>query len=333
MTIAVLGAGSWGTALSLVLARRGHRVVLWARSPAVAHAIERERRNPRFFPTVQLPEAIHATCDPAATEGADLIVVAIPTQYIRSVFQSYPFRLDAPVVNVAKGIEQETLLRISELLAEVAGVEADRYAVLSGPSHAEEVVQGLPTAVVVASTSAELRRMVQQAFSLPHFRVYTSGDVVGVELGGALKNVIAVAAGIVDGLQLGDNAKAALITRGLAEIQRLGVALGAEAQTFGGLSGLGDLVATCTSRWSRNRAVGERLARGESLPQILASLSMVAEGVPTTRSAYTLSCRMGIDMPITAAMYAVLFDGKSPSAALAELLHREPKAEYWWNSP
>jgi glycerol-3-phosphate dehydrogenase (NAD(P)+) len=331
MRVVVIGAGSWGTALSVVLHRRGHEVVLWTRSAATAEAIRRQRRNPRFLPELEIPEGLSVTTDPAVTEEAELIVLAIPTQYIRPALQQYGFRLTAPVVNVAKGIEEGSLLRVSELLQEVAGIEPEQYAVLSGPSHAEEVAQGLPTAVVVASVLPELALRVQRAFASPRFRVYTSSDVVGVELGGALKNVIAIAAGIADGLRLGDNAKAALITRGLAEIQRLGVALGAEAQTFAGLSGLGDLVVTCTSRYSRNRAVGERLARGERLEHIVASTPMVAEGIPTTRSAYELARRLGVDMPITAQMYAVLFDGKHPEHALTELLLREMKPEHWWN--
>ncbi len=331
MRIAIIGAGSWGTALGVLLTRKGHEVTLWTRSPEIAYALLSERRNPRFPFTNHLPQGLTATTDPAVTEQAELIVLAVPTQYLRTVLREYSFRLSAPVINAAKGIEQRTLLRISQLLQEVARIVPEQYVVLSGPSHAEEVLQGLPTAVVVASESAELARYVQQVFSSPAFRVYTSSDVIGVELGGALKNVIAIAAGIVDGLGLGHNAKAALITRGLAEIQRLGIALGAEAQTFTGLSGLGDLVVTCTSPYSRNRSVGERLAQGEKLERILATMSMVAEGVPTTLSAYELSQRTGVEMPITAQMYAVLFEGKAPRQAAEELLLRTAKAEHWWN--
>ncbi|MCS7177042.1 MAG: NAD(P)-dependent glycerol-3-phosphate dehydrogenase [Candidatus Kapabacteria bacterium] len=331
MRIVVLGAGSWGTVLGSYLAQRGYAVTLWARSAEVAQSIAQEHRNPRFLPGIRLPDTLSATTDPWVTLTADLVVLAIPTQYIRATLQQYGFPISAPVVNVAKGIEQGTLLRISELLQEVAGIPAERYAVLSGPSHAEEVVHNLPTAVVVASQNRQLAQWVQQIFTSPRLRVYTSHDVVGVELGGALKNIIAVAAGIVDGLELGDNAKAALLTRGLAEIQRLGTALGAEPRTFAGLSGIGDLVATCNSRHSRNRAVGQRLALGEPLQQILASTPMVAEGIPTTLAAYQLSLRTGVEMPITAQMYAVLFQGKPPRQAVEDLLTREVKAEYWWN--
>lgn len=330
MTVAILGAGSWGTALAILLARQGHEVRLWARTAERAQLLQQHRHHPRF-PQILFPDSLLVTNDPALTEDAQLIFLALPTQSIREVLRAYHFTLPAPIVNTAKGIEQETLLRISELLQEVAGIEPERYAVLSGPSHAEEVVAGRPTAVVVASVSPELARLVQRVMSSPHFRVYTSLDVVGVELGGALKNVIAIAAGIVDGLGLGHNAKAALITRGLAEMQRLGRAFGADPKTFAGLSGLGDLVVTCTSPYSRNRAVGERLARGESLEHIMRSMSMVAEGVPTTKAAYTLSQRSGVEMPITAQMYAVLFRGKAPQHALTELLLREAKAEYWWD--
>lgn len=331
MRIAILGAGSWGTALAVVLAQRGHTVALWTRSPECAHHIGRHRRNPKFLSDIPLSEGIDATTDPAVTESVELVLLAIPVQYVRQTLRTFAFRFPTPVLNVAKGIEQETLLRMSELLRELAGIEPEQYAVLSGPSHAEEVARGRPTAVVVASTSAGLARWIQQALATPVFRVYSSHDVIGVELGGALKNVIAIAAGIVDGLGLGHNAKAALMTRGLAEIERLGVALGAEARTFAGLSGLGDLVVTCTSPYSRNRAVGERLARGEALETILATTPMVAEGVPTTRSAYALSRRLGIEMPIAAQIHAVLFDGRPPRHALEELLLREAKAEYWWN--
>jgi len=329
MRIAILGAGSWGTALGILLARQGHEVRLWARTAARAQALHRERRHPRF-PQTRFPDGLSVSHDPTLTEDAHLIFLAIPTQHIRETFRVHRFPLAAPLVNTAKGIERGTLLRVSELLREIAAIEPEHYAVLSGPSHAEEVVAGLPTAVVVASQSPELARWVQRVMSSSAFRVYTSSDVVGVELGGALKNVIAIAAGIVDGLGLGHNAKAALITRGLAEIQRLGWALGADPKTFAGLSGLGDLVVTCTSPYSRNRSVGERLACGERLEQILSTMSMVAEGIPTTEAAYALSQRTGVEMPITTQMHAVLFTGKAPQQALTELLLREAKAEYWW---
>ncbi len=332
MTVAVVGAGSWGTTLAHLLAQE-HRVVLWCRSAERAEEIRRHRTNSTFLPGIRLHERIVPTTDPADLAAAELTFLAIPTQHLRSAIQRYRLRFPLPVVNVAKGIEQGTCLRVSELLRELLDVPAQEYAIVSGPSHAEEVIRELPTAVVVASESAELARAVQELLTRPSFRVYTSGDVVGVELGGALKNVIAIAAGIADGLGFGDNTKAALITRGLAEIQRLGITYGAEPQTFAGLSGLGDLVATCMSRYSRNRAVGERLARGEPLELILASTPMVAEGVPTARSAYELSRRAAVEMPIVEQVHAILFERKDPKVALQELLLRSAKPEYWWEVP
>jgi glycerol-3-phosphate dehydrogenase (NAD(P)+) len=329
MNIAVLGAGGWGTALACLAADNGHRVVLWARHQHVADSINSSRENLDYLPGVRIPTGVEADVDPAAVSAADMVISAIPTQYVRAVLQSYRFPLRGKlIVNAAKGIERGTHLRISQVFRDVLGTPSDEYAVLSGPSHAEEVARGVPTTVVVASTSETAAELVQRAMSTPTFRIYRSLDVVGVELGGALKNVIAIAAGIVDGLAMGDNTKAALVTRGLAEISRLGTELGANPLTFSGLSGLGDLFVTCTSRYSRNRLVGERIGRGESLDDILASMTMVAEGIATTISALELASDYGIEMPIAEQVYCILFEGKDPRAAITELMTRQMKREH-----
>jgi glycerol-3-phosphate dehydrogenase (NAD(P)+) len=329
MNIAVLGAGGWGTALACLAADNGHRVVLWARHQHVADSINSSRENLDYLPGVRIPTGVEADVDPAVISAADMVISAIPTQYVRAVLQSYRFPLRGKlIVNAAKGIERGTHLRISQVFRDVLGTPSDEYAVLSGPSHAEEVARGVPTTVVVASTSETAAEIVQRAMSTPTFRIYRSLDVVGVELGGALKNVIAIAAGIVDGLAMGDNTKAALVTRGLAEISRLGTELGANPLTFSGLSGLGDLFVTCTSRYSRNRLVGERIGRGESLDEILASMTMVAEGIATTISALELASDYGIEMPIAEQVYCILFEGKDPRAAITELMTRQMKREH-----
>lgn len=329
MNIAIIGAGGWGTALSCIAAENGHRVTLWARQQAIADEINSQRINSQYLPDITIPPAVEATVNPHAIERADMIIVAMPTQFIRAAMNTYRFPLRGKiVVNAAKGIERGTHLRISQVLREVANVGSDEYVVLSGPSHAEEVARGVPTTVVAASTSESAAEIVQHALSTPTFRVYRSLDVVGVELGGALKNVIAIAAGIIDGLQMGDNTKAALVTRGLAEISRLGTELGANPLTFSGLSGLGDLFVTCTSRHSRNRLVGERIGRGETLSQILASMKMVAEGVATTISALELASDYGIELPIAEQVYHILFEGKDPRQAITELMTRQVKREY-----
>jgi glycerol-3-phosphate dehydrogenase (NAD(P)+) len=306
-TFAILGAGAWGTAIALILAQDDdHRVTLWSARP----------------------ESIHLTTDIAdAARGADLLVAAIPTIHLRDALLRVRTSLpgDRPYLSLAKGLENVTFQRPSEVLADVLG--ARRVAVLSGPSHAEEVARGLPTSVVVASDDLELARWVQRHFSTDRFRVYTNLDVIGVELAGALKNVIGIAAGIGDGLGFGDNAKAALLTRGLVEITRFAVALGAEPQTFAGLAGMGDLITTCISRHGRNRHVGECLGRGERLPDILARMKMVAEGVWTTRSVYERALRMGIHMPITTEVYRVLYENKHPLQAVNDLMLRAPTSE------
>lgn len=326
---AVLGDGAWGTAIALLLAAgEGHRVTLWSAREENGRILRERRENIHLLPGVPIPPAIELTTDIAeAVKDAELWIVAIPTVYLRETLQrAVPFAKGSPpVLSLAKGLENETFLRPTEIIQQVLGTK--RVAVLSGPSHAEEVSRGMPTTVVAASADWELANRVQQRFSGDRFRVYTNHDMVGVELGGALKNIIGIAAGISDGLGFGDNAKAALLTRGLVEIARFGVALGAEHQTFFGLAGLGDLITTCISRHGRNRHVGERLARGDKLPAILASMKMVAEGVYTTRSVHDKAARMGIDMPITAEVHRVLYENKDPATAVKDLMVRELRSE------
>ena len=328
--IAVVGAGSWGTTLANLLAARGSRVRLWAREPALAEAMARERRNPRDLPDTPLAETLQPTSDLAeAVAGAQLVVSATPSHAVRDVMgRAAPWVSPrAIVVSTSKGIENDTLSRMTEVLADVLGRE-ERLAVLSGPSFSAEVVRGAPTAVTIASREEEVAEAARDAFAAPRFRVYTSTDVVGVELGGAVKNVIAIATGIVDGLEYGDNARAALVTRGLAEMARLGTALGADRLTLMGLAGLGDLVLTCTGELSRNRAVGLRLGRGETLEEILADMRMVAEGVRTTRSVRDLAARADVQMPITEEVHEILYHAKRPETSVEELMTREYKPEF-----
>ncbi len=330
MKISVLGAGGWGTALALVVSANDHDVTLWARSQDTIAQMRRSRINSAYLPGVIIPESMHLTHSVEETADADLVLVAIPTQYIRPAFEEFNFNVkNKVVVSVSKGIERGTLLRVSEILRHVAGVPKEYFASLTGPSHAEEVARELPTTVLAASESDDIAKMVQRAFTRPSFRVYHSSDVVGAELGGSVKNVIAISAGIVDGLGLGDNTKAALITRGLAEITRLGVALGAQPLTFSGLSGLGDLVVTCASKHSRNRSVGEQIAKGKTLEQIRRETQQVAEGVFSSESVYVLSKKMGVEMPIVQKVYEVLFEHKPAKQAMHELMTRESKPENW----
>jgi glycerol-3-phosphate dehydrogenase (NAD(P)+) len=326
---AVLGDGAWGTAVAILLATDPeHEVALWSARLLNGRMLQERRENVRLLPGVPIPSAVRLTMDiREAVADVDLAIAAIPTVYLRATLQrvATDLRGDRPFLSLAKGLEISTFRRPTEILREV--VDARRVAVLSGPSHAEEVSRGLPTTVVAASTDPDLARWVQQRFSTDRFRVYTSQDVVGVELAGALKNIIGLAAGIGDGLQVGDNAKAALLTRGLVEMARFGVALGAEHATFFGLAGLGDLITTCFSRHGRNRHVGERLGKGEKLAEILAGMTMVAEGVYTTRSVHEKARRMGIAMPITDEVFRVLYEDKDPRAAVNDLMLREPKGE------
>lgn len=329
-TFAVLGDGAWGTAVALVLAARpDHRVRLWSARPDNGRLLQECRENVRLLPGVAIPAAVELTMDARRAAGADVWAVAIPTAHLRATLARVRGELGPPpvVVSLTKGIENGTFLRPTEVIAEVLG--ATRLAVLSGPSHAEEVSRGMPTSVVAASGEPELALAVQRHFSTASFRVYSSFDPVGVELAGALKNVIGLAAGACDGLGHGDNAKSALLTRGLAEMTRFGVALGAEAATFAGLAGLGDLITTCFSRHGRNRQVGERLGRGEALADILAGLSQAVEGVGTARAVHDRAARMGLDLPITRAVYEVLYEGKAPRQAVADLMLRQLKGERW----
>jgi glycerol-3-phosphate dehydrogenase (NAD(P)+) len=333
MRIAVLGAGSWGTTLAILLTENSHSVTLWSFLEKDAETIVRTRENPAFLPGIRIPESISITSDiDSALAGCEMIVVAIPSQFIRSTLtklRDVDFS-NMYLVNVAKGVENGTLMTMSEMLHDtLPRLTPDRIATLSGPSHAEEVSRRIPTTVVVASTSLETARKVQSVFMVPYFRVYASEDLRGVELGGALKNVIAIAAGIVDGANLGDNTKAALMTRGIAEISRIGVALGAHERTFGGLSGIGDLMVTCMSRHSRNRHIGVEIGKGRKLPEILAEMVMVAEGVATTQSAYDLARRVGVEVPIIEQVHRILFEGKDPLKACSDLMTRDPKGELW----
>jgi glycerol-3-phosphate dehydrogenase (NAD(P)+) len=334
-TFAVLGDGAWGTAIALLLAGEpGRKVRIWSARRDNGLLLQQHRENVHLLPGVRIPGSIELTLDSgAAVAGADVWVSAVPTVYLRPTLMRLRDELSLggassnipPIISLTKGIETGSFLRPSEILEEVLG--ARRVVVLSGPSHAEEVSRGLPTSVVAASRDEELAWQVQRVFNSDRFRVYTNLDPVGVELGGALKNIIGLAAGACDGLGQGDNARAALLTRGLAEMTRFGVALGAEAATFGGLAGLGDLITTCMSPHGRNRQVGERLARGEELPAILADMGKVAEGVTTTRAVHDRAGRMGIDMPITAEVYRVLYEGKKPRDAVNDLMLRSPKVE------
>jgi glycerol-3-phosphate dehydrogenase (NAD(P)+) len=325
----ILGAGAWGTTVALLLAQKAeHGVALWCARPESARTLQQRRENVDLLPGIIIPEAVRLTADLSeAAAGSDLLIAAVPTVYLRSTLERIAGQLPprVPVLSLAKGLERETFLRPTEIVRQLAGPRP--LAVLSGPSHAEEVSRGLPASVVVASEDLDLARWVQLAFSSESFRVYTNLDMLGVELAGALKNVIGIAAGISDGLDLGDNAKAALLTRGLAEMTRFGVALGAEPQTFFGLAGVGDLITTCMSRHGRNRHVGQRLARGEKLPAILSSMKMVAEGVYTAQSVQQRASHMGISMPISEAVYRILYEDKDPRDAVTELMTREPRSE------
>jgi glycerol-3-phosphate dehydrogenase (NAD(P)+) len=329
---AVLGAGAWGTALAKVLSDNGEQVSLWTHPPELADEINESRQNSRFLPGVTLAPEILVTPDhERALADATLVLVVVPSHAMREVIQRVKGAIprSASVVSAAKGIENDSLMLMREVILDVMGAEVDgRVAVLSGPSFAHEVAVGLPTAVVAASSSAEVARAVQERFSNERLRLYTSDDPVGVELGGALKNVIAIAAGACDGLGYGHNSRAALITRGLAEIVRLSMAKGGNALTLAGLAGLGDLVLTCTGELSRNRTVGIEMGRGRKLPDVLARLGHVAEGVRTAKSAYDLGRKFNVEMPISTEVYRVLYEGKSPKQAVADLMARALRPEF-----
>ncbi len=331
--VAVVGAGAWGTALADHLARHGHAVRLWAYEPEVAQAVSAEHRNPVFLPGIELHPAIAAHNQlAAALEGAQLVVLVMPTHVFRIVLgQAAPhLPVGANIVTCSKGIEGDTGFTMCQVAADV--LEAAHHpglAALSGPSFAKEVAAGAPTAVTVASQRPAVAEAVQAAFAGPRFRVYTSGDMVGVELGGAVKNPLAIAAGMVAGLNLGHNAMSAMITRGLAEMTRLALGLGAEPATMAGLAGLGDLVLTCTGSLSRNRTVGTRLAQGESIEQITSSMRQVAEGVKNTKTVLALARRAGVEMPIIESVERVIYQGAKPQDILHELMTREPKPEVY----
>ncbi|MFQ3648733.1 MAG: NAD(P)H-dependent glycerol-3-phosphate dehydrogenase [Gemmataceae bacterium] len=330
-TLAVLGDGAWGIATAILLASKPqHQVRLWSALPEVGAELQRTRENARLLPGVRIPDQIHLTTDAAeATRDADLWVSVIPTVYLRATLQRLAVEASRPpaVVSLTKGIEIGTFARPSEIIAQV--LQVSRVAVLSGPSHAEEVSRGLPTSVVAASEDESLAKTIQHVFTTDRFRVYSNLDPIGVELAGALKNVIGLAAGICDGMGFGDNARSALMTRGLAEMTRFGVALGADAATFAGLAGLGDLITTCVSPHGRNRSVGYRLGAGEKITDILAGMNQVAEGVTTTKAAYERAHGMGLDLPILTEVYRVLYEGKSPAEAVPTLMGRSPKGERW----
>ncbi len=325
-TFAVLGAGGWGTAVAVVLAARpGVRVRLWAAREASGRQLMEMRENVRQLPGVPIPRAVEITTDPAVAAGADCWVTAVPTAHLRATLDRLrPFAGDVPVVSLTKGIEQGTFRRPTQVINEVLGPR--RVAAVSGPSHAEEVARGMPTSVVAASPDAELAGWVQRHFGGDRLRVYTNHDLAGVELAGALKNVIGVAAGVADGLGFGDNAKAALLARGLVEMTRFGVAHGAEPATFAGLAGVGDLITTCFSKHGRNRRAGERLAQGVTLAALAAG-PQVAEGLYTAKSVADRAAAMGLDVPIMSGVHQVLYAGLSPAVAVRELMARAQRGE------
>lgn len=330
MRLTVIGGGSWGTALAHQMARRGHDVLLWAMEPEVSLGINEDHRNPLFLSDLDIHSRVKATNDlDAASQHSDVWIWVVPVQFSRGVMDRLRGRLAQSVVLVSssKGIETETLDRMDQIAEGVLGLPIHRFCCLSGPTFAREVVRGDPSAAVLACRDLDLAGHLQEEFSDHHLRLYVGEDLVGVELAGALKNIIAIAAGIIDGLGLGSNTQAALMTRGLHEITRLGVAMGADVSTFRGLAGMGDLVLTCTGGLSRNRTVGQRLGRGESLDAILGSMREVVEGVRTAPAAAKLAGRLGVDMPITDAVTALLKGEADPRTALRELMTRELKIE------
>ena len=327
LMIGVVGAGSWGTAVANLLAKRGYPVVIWCREKEVAESINTFRENRFFLKGVRLDSGIRATNHLSDLSDAEVLINAVPVQFIRSVWENLTVDGADLVVNLSKGIEVATGKRVSQVLGDF-GVDASRYAVLSGPSFALEVAHGKPTAVTVAAEDEKLAKRAMSLFNSDAFRVYAHTDVVGVEIAGALKNVMAIASGISDGLGLGLNARASLINRGLVEMARLGVALGAQLQTFWGLAGMGDLVLTCTGDLSRNRRLGLRIGKGERLEEILASTREVVEGVETVRAVVAIARDLGVEMPISFEVYSILFEGKDPLKSVKDLLNREPKFEF-----
>ncbi|MEO1022518.1 MAG: NAD(P)H-dependent glycerol-3-phosphate dehydrogenase [Bacteroidota bacterium] len=330
--VTIIGAGSFGTALAMVLDTAGNEVQIWAREEEIAQTINRDHKNPSYLSQIDLPESIVAYSDlEKCLTGQDMILFATPSHTLREVASKLKPCLDGHeiLVTVTKGIENGTFKTMSQVLIEImqGTTYEDNIGVLYGPSHAEEVSQLKPTTVVAAAYSTRTARIIQEAFLTPMFRVYLNNDIIGVEIGGSVKNIMAIAAGIIDGAELGDNAKAALITRGLHEMKRMGLLMGAHSDTFSGLTGMGDLIVTCTSTHSRNRAVGVRIGKGEKLDDITTSMSMVAEGVKTTASVYEWAKLHHVEMPITSAVYRLLFEGVDPKDALYELMTRDPKDE------
>ncbi|MEG6585702.1 NAD(P)H-dependent glycerol-3-phosphate dehydrogenase [Dendrosporobacter sp. 1207_IL3150] len=325
MKIAVIGAGSWGTAMAVMLGQKHDKVMLWARNEQLVKTINETRQNDCYLPGISIPKSVVCTndLDIAVTE-AQIIVLATPSRAVRDTVQKIAncMQEDAIIVTAAKGFELETNKRMSEVIADVVPAFKDRIVVLSGPNHAEEVSMEQPSATVVASSNITVAEKVQETFMMPYFRVYTNPDIVGVELGGALKNIIALGAGIIEGLGFGDNSKAALMTRGLAEIARLGTAMGADTLTFAGLSGIGDLMVTCTSRHSRNKRAGILLAQGKTVAEIESETCMVVEGIRATSAAYNLAKKYNVEMPITEQTYKVLYEGQSPREAVLDLMTR-----------
>ncbi|MCR5625532.1 MAG: NAD(P)H-dependent glycerol-3-phosphate dehydrogenase [Lachnospiraceae bacterium] len=329
MKVTFLGAGSWGTALAIMLAKNNHNVILWSAVRSEIDMLARYREHKDRLPGVKLPDSIIVTTDIAfAVERPDLIVFSVASPYVRTTAEAISryVRFDQKIVNVAKGIEDETLYTLVDIISET--IPQAKVCVLSGPSHAEEVSIGMPTTVVVGAKEKETADYVQDIFMNDRFRVYTSPDVIGIELGGAIKNVIALAAGIIDGLGYQDNTKAALITRGMTEISRLGVAMGGKLETFCGLSGIGDLIVTCTSNHSRNHNAGYLIGKGKTTEEALAEVNQVVEGVNSAKAALKLSQKYNVSMPIVEAINEVLFEGKTAQEALEELLKRDKKEEY-----
>jgi len=325
--ILIIGDGGWGTALSIILSEKGHAVTLFSHFPDYAACLRKTRRNKKFLPTVKIPPEVAITSNPdEAVKNINFAIVVVPTLYLRSWLKKFKgvLKKELPIISGCKGIEKGRLRRASEILKEELG--SKNILVLSGPSHAEEVAMKKPTTVVVAGKQ-KLARIIQEDLSTERFRIYTSDDVTGVELGGALKQIIGIACGICDGLGFGDNTKAALMTRGVVEIARLGAAMGANPLTFWGLSGIGDIITTAVSPYGRNRAVGEAIGRGKKLKEILEEMEMVAEGVETTRCVRKLARKLGIEMPITEQVYQVLYRGRSPLKAVSSLMMRSPKRE------
>jgi len=323
----IIGAGGWGTALAATWARDGRKIVLWGHNPKRIERLRETRENTDYLPGFKLPDNVQITNDPQDCDQSSLIVFVVPSTAFRTIAEQFQGVIgpDALLLSCTKGIEHGTGMRMSQILSE--NFQGHRIAVLSGPNLAVEVARNLPTATVLGSADSECAVQLQAFLGSPRFRIYTSDEVIGIELGGALKNVFALSAGVSDGLGLGDNAKSALVTRCLAELLRLGTEMGGDPRTFYGLSGVGDLIATCFSPHSRNRKVGERLGRGESLGDITSEMQMVAEGIPTTKSAFECGRRFNVDTPIIDQVYSILYDGKPPAQALTDLLQREQKPE------